>query len=138
MRRVPVLLGGIAVASVALLAQTTLPSFAVASVTRNPSGRGRSVIENVQASGRWHLTNVPTRALIRTAYRVHDFQIVGAPDWVQTEHYDIVAKASGDLRPASPGAPRAHFLMLRSLLIDRFKLKAHVETRDAPVFALVM
>jgi uncharacterized protein (TIGR03435 family) len=76
--------------------------------------------------------------LIRTAYRVQDFQIVAAPDWVQTEHYDIVAKASGDLRPVSPGGPRAQFLMLRSLLIDRFKLKAHFETRDAPVFALVL
>src|SRR5688500_7581742 len=126
------------VGSATLLAQTALPSFEVASVKRNPSGLGRSMIENVQPSGLWLLTNVPTRALIRTAYRVQDFQIVGAPDWVQTEHYDIVAKASGDLRPASPGAPRAHFLMLRSLLIDRFKLKAHVETRDAPVFALVM
>ncbi|HET9192807.1 MAG TPA: TIGR03435 family protein [Vicinamibacterales bacterium] len=126
------------VASVTLRGQTTLPSFEVASVKRNLSGLGRSMIENVQPSGLWLLTNVPTRALIRTAYRVQDFQIVGAPDWVQTEHYDIVAKASGDLRPVSPGEPRAHFLMLRSFLIDRFKLKAHVETRDAPVFALVL
>ena len=138
MTRLGLLLVGLAVASVTLLAQTTLPSFEVASVKRNPSGLGRSMIENVQPSGLWHLTNVPTRALLRTAYRVHDFQIVGAPDWVQTEHYDIVAKASGDLRPVSPGAPRAHFLMLRSFLIDRFTLKAHLETRDAPVFALVM
>ena len=138
MTRFGLLLVGLAVASATLLAQTTLPSFEVASVKRNPSGLGRSMIENVQPSGLWHLTNVPTRALIRTAYRVHDFQIVGAPDWVQTEHYDIVAKASGDLRPVSPGAPRPHFLMLRSFLIDRFKLKAHLETRDAPVFALVM
>ena len=138
MTRLGLLLVGLAVASVTLLAQTTLPSFEVASVKRNPSGLGRSMIENVQPSGLWHLTNVPTRALIRTAYRVHDFQIVGAPDWVQTEHYDVVAKASGDLRPASPGAPRAHFLMLRSFLIARFKLKAHLETREAPVLALVM
>ena len=126
------------VASVTLRGQATLPSFEVASIKRNRSGLGRSMIENVQPSGLWHLTNVPTRALIRTAYRVHDFQIVGAPDWVQTEHYDVVAKASGDLRPVSPGAPRAHFLMLRSFLMDRFKLKAHLETTDAPVFALVM
>ena len=126
------------VASLGLLAQTALPSFEVASVKRNPSGLGRSMIENVQPSGLWLLTNVPTRALIRTAYRVQDFQIVAAPDWVQTEHYDIVARASGDLRPVSPGGPRAQFLMLRSLLIDRFKLKAHFETSDAPVFALVL
>jgi uncharacterized protein (TIGR03435 family) len=138
MRRILLLLVGIAVASVTLSAQTTLPSFDVASVKRNPSGLGRSMIENVQPSGVWHLTNVPTRALIRTAYRVQDFQIVGAPDWVQTEHYDVVARASGDLRAATPGAPRAHFLMLRSFLIDRFKLKARVETRDAPVLALVV
>jgi uncharacterized protein (TIGR03435 family) len=82
MTRLGLLLVGLAVASVTLLAQTTLPSFEVASVKRNPSGLGRSMIENVQPSGVWHLTNVPTRALIRTAYRVHDFQIVGAPDWV--------------------------------------------------------
>ena len=125
-------------AAITLPAQTTLPSFEVASVKRNPSGLGRSMIENVQPSGLWLLTNVPTRALIRTAYRVQDFQIVGAPDWVQTEHYDVVAKASGDLRPAGPGAPRAQFLMLRSLLIDRFKLKTHVETRPVDVYSLVV
>ncbi|MGH9239026.1 MAG: TIGR03435 family protein [Vicinamibacterales bacterium] len=139
MPRLALLLVGLAVPAVPLLAaQDPTPRFEVASVKRNPSGLGRSMIENVQPSGLWHLTNVPTRALIRTAYRVHDFLIVGAPDWVQTEHYDVVARASGDLRPVSPGAPRAHFLMLRSFLMDRFKLKAHLETRDAPVFALVV
>lgn len=53
------------------------------------------------------------------------------PDWVKLDRYDIEARASG---PVTKDQMR---LMMQSLLADRFKLVAHWETREAPVFALL-
>jgi len=61
-----------------------------------------------------------------------DSQIVGAPSWVATERYDIVAKAPAAVTTADEMRP-----LLRALLAERFKLATHRETRDMPVFALV-
>ena len=68
---------------------------------------------------------------MQNAYTVQPFQIVGGPDWINSERYAIDAKAAGN-------ASRAQiFLMLQSLLEDRFQLKIHRETRELPVFDLV-
>ena len=68
------------------------------------------------------------------AYRLKDFQITGAPDWVNqfASAYDIEAK------PATPVTEAECRLMVRSLLADRFKLKTHNESRDAPVYLLTV
>ena len=57
--------------------------------------------------------------------------IIGIPNWGMTERFDIEAEA--------PGNPTSgqKILMLRSLLSDRFKLTAHLETRQLPIYALV-
>jgi uncharacterized protein (TIGR03435 family) len=68
--------------------------------------------------------------LMQNAYTVQSFQIVGAPAWINSEHYDIEAKAAGNPSRAEL------FLMLQSLLEDRFQLKFHRETRELPVYAL--
>jgi uncharacterized protein (TIGR03435 family) len=52
-----------------------------------------------------------------------DFQITGAPEWVDSEGLDIVAKADGDV-----SAGRMP-LLLRTLLEDGFQLKVHREVR---------
>ena len=58
--------------------------------------------------------------------------IIGAPSWFDSERYNIEAKANGD-------PPREQMiLMLQSLLADRFKLTVHHETRQLPVYALVL
>ena len=65
------------------------------------------------------------------AYGVQPFQIVGGPERPMSARYQIDAKADGN-------ASRARmFLMLQSLLEERFQLKTHRETRDLPVYALV-
>ena len=73
------------------------------------------------------------------------FQIVGGPAWVASERFDVEAKAedaaSFALIPKADGTravPDAPFLMIRELLKDRFKLVVHRETRDGPVYALMM
>lgn len=75
--------------------------------------------------------NASLRLLMQNAYTVQPFQIVGGPGWINSERYAIEAKAAGN-------AGRAQmFLMLQSLLEDRFQLKIHRETRELPVYNLV-
>ena len=110
-------------------ADTAAPAFEVASVKPNKTGAPGGSF--VMPPGRFTATNIPLKVLITNAYQLSFFQVVGGPDWVSTERFDIAATAPG-------GAPvdqtRA---MVRTLLKDRFKLVVHMETRDTPIYALV-
>ena len=117
-------------------AQASGPSFEVASVKPNKSGDMR-VMFGMQPGGRFTATNAPLVALIRQAYQLQNFQLVGAPDWINNERFDIVAKAEGDVPPAPPGTVGPMQLMMRNLLAERFKLVTHRETREMPIYALV-
>lgn len=107
-------------------------AFEVASVRPNNSGEPR-VLLGLQPGGRFSATNVTARLLIRQAYDVQDFQIVGGPDWLGSDRFDVVAKAPDDT--LSPELLRP---MLRALLEDRFTLAASRETRDLPIYELVV
>jgi uncharacterized protein (TIGR03435 family) len=111
--------------------RTSAPSFEVASVKPNKSGE-RPMSLQIQPGGRLNITNVPVRVMIRNAYQLQDFQIVGGPDWLATDRFDITAKAEGN-----PTGPQMS-LMLRTLLAERFTLTLHNETRELPIYALVM
>lgn len=68
---------------------------------------------------------------LAVAFNLKQYQISG-PDWLATEKFDIVAKLPD-------GAPRDQVrAMLQALMIDRFQMKTHHETRDFPVYALVI
>ena len=114
-------------------------AFEVASVKGNTSG-GEGMMFRTQPGGRFNVTNVPLKEIIRFAYGVQPFQITGGPDWIGTARWDIVAKAdaSTPLGPAAPGTLSPIALMLQNLLADRFKLKVHRESREMPVYALVL
>jgi len=112
--------------------------FEVASVRPNTSNDGKISI-GLQPGGRFTAVNVPLWDLIRQAYALQRSQLVGAPDWVETARYDVVAKAEGDIPRAAPGGPAGPMnFMLQDLLEDRFKLKAHRETREMPIYSLVL
>jgi uncharacterized protein (TIGR03435 family) len=114
--------------------------FEVASIKPNKSGDNRIMI-GMQPGGRFNATNVTVTQLIRNAYQLQQFQIVGGPDWLSTEHFDIAAKAEDGAvsgPPPPPGQPGPIQLMLRALLADRFKFVAHNEDRELPIFALVL
>jgi uncharacterized protein (TIGR03435 family) len=88
--------------------------------------------------GRYEAINIPPRLLIINSYGLQPQQLVGAPDWISTERFDIVAKAAGDLEPPpSRDQPSRLQVMIRSLLAERFKLKIHRESRQVDVYALV-
>jgi uncharacterized protein (TIGR03435 family) len=117
-------------------------TFEVASVKQNKSV---GELRNWQAlpSGRFTATNMPLRALIRLAYGSNTLllpneQIVGGPGWIDSDRFDIVAKAAGEVGPNPAGARQQLFAMLRTLLEDRFRLKAHMESRELSIFNLVM
>jgi len=107
---------------------TAQPISVVASVKPNNSPDARGLTE-YSPGGRYSATAVTVRSLLRAAYRIQDYQLVGAPAWLSTNRYDIAAKVEGD-------APTQQVL-LRALLADRFQLQVHDETRELPVFALV-
>jgi uncharacterized protein (TIGR03435 family) len=107
------------------------PTFEVASVRPNKTGDGRIML-GLQPGGRFNATNVPLRMLLRQAFNVQEFQIVGGPDWMTSDRFDIVAKAPEGNFTADVMRP-----MLRSLLTERFKLVVHNETREMPIYALV-
>ena len=112
--------------------------FEVASVRENTADDGKIMI-GIQPGGRFNAVNVPLWDLIRQAFGVQRTQIVGAPDWTNTARYDIVAKAEGDIPRAGPAAPIGPLnFMLQDLLEDRFKLRAHREQRELPIYALVV
>jgi uncharacterized protein (TIGR03435 family) len=118
------------------LAQSTKDSqppakFEVASVKpHDPDDRRELMV--AEPGGRFVAVNISLRHLLRTAYQLQDDQIVGGPDWLATDRFDIEARAAG-----MGAVPSIELLaMLQSLLADRFKLTTHREKREIAVFAL--
>jgi uncharacterized protein (TIGR03435 family) len=78
------------------------------------------------------------------AYRVQDFQVIGGPDWIDTERFDIQARAEDGAipdkppQPEDPEKPRPLELMMQSMLADRFQLSLNQETRELPVYTLIV
>jgi uncharacterized protein (TIGR03435 family) len=108
-------------------------TFEVASVKRTTQGGPPGDIpRNMDTSpGSFTMRNVPLRFALEWAYDLKDYEISG-PDWINSEErYDIVAKAAG---PATNDQMRP---MLQALLLGRFRMKVHRETRDLPVYVLL-
>jgi len=105
-------------------------AFDVASIKRN-NAQATAWSYGSQPGGRWAMRNSPIATLIRAAYPAESRRIVGAPDWVERDPYDIDAKAAGE---ASEERIR---LMLQSLLADRFRFAAHYAPVEEAVFELV-
>jgi uncharacterized protein (TIGR03435 family) len=77
------------------------------------------------------MTNLALRRMILIAYDVQDYQIAGAPGWIESEHYDLQAKAENN-----PSVQQMEGPMLRLLLEERFRLVLHRETRQLPAYRL--
>jgi uncharacterized protein (TIGR03435 family) len=87
--------------------------------------------------------NTTLRTLIQMAYQVRDFQITGGPAWLNSEQYDVATTSSAIPEGLTTKESRLKLmeemhLMLRSLLEDKFKLKIHRETKELPVYALMV
>jgi uncharacterized protein (TIGR03435 family) len=85
--------------------------------------------------GRFTATNTPIRMLVMMAYELQqDAQFVGGPPALMTAKYDITAKIASNVTLGQKDLPP----LLRTLLADRFKLKVHTESRELPLYDLVL
>ena len=138
MRKLALVLLGFSLISMGIRAQekesTAAPAFEVASIkpsspnANSPLGMIPMVLPG--ANGRFSATNVPLRLLVRMAYGLQDFQIDGGPSWQMSQRFDIVAKAEDGFA----GSQQAMLPMVKTLLVERFKLKVHTEMRDMPIW----
>ena len=135
MRRSSCALVFAAALAVTISVRAQSPTFEVASVKPSnpnpPAGDAGPVI--VPALGRLTAQNVTLRLLVATAWQKQPFQIIGGPQWIASDTFDINARAA-DATLTTDQILTA----LQVLLVDRFKLKVHTETREGPIYALVM
>ncbi len=113
--------------------------YEVASIKPNTSGT--DMVKILVRPDEFAAANFTLRMLIREAYGVQDNQISGGPNWLNTEKYDIEAKNSdaGELGQLSEDQRRlVPGRRLRALLADRFKLTLHRETKELPVYTMVI
>ena len=115
---------------VSALAAQAPPAFEAASIKVNKSGDAGGRFGG--RPGQIVVTNYTLRDIIRNAYGVQRYQIVGGPEWQAQDRFDITAKA-----PEGTTQPQM-LAMVQTLLADRFKLRVHRETRDLPIYALVL
>jgi uncharacterized protein (TIGR03435 family) len=124
---------------------TPRPSFEVASIKpyADPGSGQRFFGFRGELGGtRINMTGVTVKMLLNYAYAIRDFQIIGGPDWINTERYDIQAKAEAGSIPRPTGLQDPFSvgpmqMRTQSLLENRFQLKLHHESRELPVYELV-
>jgi uncharacterized protein (TIGR03435 family) len=105
----------------------------------NANGGGAGIRPN----GSFYTRSQSLKGIVCAAYEVRAFQCVGGPGWLESDHYDIEAKPDSatteqllKLDPKQRGL--VHQRMQQALFADRLKLKVHYETREMPIFALVV
>ena len=119
----------VAIAAVGLVAQSAAPAIsAVVSVTPSDTARVR---RDAPVTDRFDWFDVTLAMLIRDAYGLFDSQVIGGPDWMRSKRWDVSAKAAA----LAPNDARE---LVRRLVEDQFALKAHTETREVPIYNLVL
>ena len=117
---------------VVLNAQDPAPVPYVASVKKSAGGLGGLMRIG---PGLITSTGVPVRLLMRQAFgQLQEFQLVGGPDWINSARFDIEARIEG----GGPMTPQVVQSVMRQILEERFGMKAHRETREMPIYALVL
>lgn len=107
-------------------------AFEVASIKPHQPTPGPMRVARSAENGRLSYVNVTLKVCIRAAYGLRPYQVSGGPSWIGSDTYDIAAIAEGR-------ATKEQMMpMLQALLADRFKLATHRETKDLPIYALVV
>jgi uncharacterized protein (TIGR03435 family) len=160
-RRVSLLLAAALVAALAPLARAqagTLPGanlpipastpaaaplFDVAAIHIHlPEPHEHSSIWSSPNDGEFRTANVTLKLLLQFAFTLPEAQILGGPNWVNSTRFDINAKSNSAVDAQMHGltndvASLQKQRMIQALLADRFRLAAHLETRELPTYALV-
>ena len=80
--------------------------------------------------GRYEVRNATMLDLIRTAYDFDADKVLGGPNWLELDRFDVIGRVPPD------SAPEQHKQMLRAALEERFQLAVHKETKPLPAYAL--
>jgi uncharacterized protein (TIGR03435 family) len=88
----------------------------------------------MQSTHEFTAKNHALKTLVAAAYNLNPRAISGGPAWVDSDRYDIVAKAPNEVRPN----PDEQMSMLRKLLAERFQLTFHREQKELKVYALMI
>src|SRR5215471_9606552 len=106
------------------------PKFEIADVHVSPKAIQQFMRVSPPRDGRYEIKNATMLDLVRTAYGFNPDTVVGGPNWLELDRFDVIAKV-----PAGTEID-AQKAMLRSLLEDRFKLVARRETKPVPTWVL--
>lgn len=90
-------------------------------------------VHGAGGKGRFNFQDVTTSLLIQTAYAVRDFQIVGGPEWINSDRFDVLVPTDGlriNLQIVRP--------KVQALLKDRFKLQCHLDKKELPFYTLTV
>jgi uncharacterized protein (TIGR03435 family) len=123
-------------------AQSSLPSFEVASIKPNKTGDMRMMLR-IAPGSKFEASGVTIKLLLEQAYNIKDDQLSGAPPWLDSERYDINAKPEDSVAAEMEKLPmeqrREKFgQMIQSLLIERCKLEVGHDSKELPIYALVV
>jgi uncharacterized protein (TIGR03435 family) len=106
------------------------PAFDIADVHLSAHSTNPNMTGGVIHAGRYELRKATMVDLIRTAFGVDADSVAGGPSWLESDRFDVIAKA-----PPNTSLETAR-LMLQTLLADRFKLVVHMDTKPMPAFVL--
>lgn len=117
-------------------------AFEAASIKRDNSGTTNHTVQ-MPGPGRIHTVNASARSLIEFAYSLRDIQLTGGPAWTSSQGYVLDAKADEATatqlqKLPGPQQRQQMQLMMRSLLTARFKLALSHQTKELPIYALIV
>jgi len=118
------------------------PAYEVVSIKQDKSGSGQSMWRSMPDGFR--ITNMPLHSLLMSAYGlILESQLVGEPNWVTSDPYDVQAKMDETTTEqwkslSNKERWEKQKLMMQSLLADRCQLKVHRETLQLPVYDMVI
>jgi uncharacterized protein (TIGR03435 family) len=131
MSRGIVLLIAVALAGGTFAAQTARLEFDVVSIKRSdPEAKGGGMRR--LPDGTLIMVNQPIRSIIFSASPVPAREVIGLPDWANTDRYDVTTK------PPAGSTLEQRSEMMRTMFAERMKVKAHVEQRERDTYALVL
>jgi uncharacterized protein (TIGR03435 family) len=108
-------------------------TFEVASINSSrPSAGPIYTIKPMPGGNGYTVQNSPFKLMMSLMYKVPMRQIVGGPDWINTDRFDIEARAD------HPSSVDDLHSMFQNLLADRFNLRFHKEVKEGPVYALTV
>ena len=89
-------------------------------------------------TARFNAENASIKMLVLNAFRIHGYQLVGAPGWADNDKYDVNATMDETSKLPAEQQGKQISLMVQSLLIERCKFKFHRTTKDLSTYDLVL